>query len=71
MSQLGPEWLTLTETARLFRADHRTIKSRCLKGDFVYEVTPNGFWHISRQSVTQHLGELDNIHTREGNVKRA
>ena len=65
MSQLGPEWMTLTETARLFHSDNRTIKDRCRRGDFVYEVTPNGYWHISRQSVSEHMGELEKTHTRK------
>jgi len=53
-----PETYTLTEVARLFRQDYRDIKIRAAKGEFEYTIDERGHYRFTRESILQHLEEL-------------
>jgi hypothetical protein len=60
-----PDWLSLTQVARLFGQDRRTVKRRMLAGEFDFKVGVGGYL-ISRESIDRHMKELEERHARRG-----
>jgi hypothetical protein len=54
-----PDTYSVAKTAHLFRSTPSTIKARCVAGDFDYTIDEKGRWHISRESILNHLNELE------------
>lgn len=70
MTEQGPELLTTTEVARLFRVARSTVNSWAYRGLLPYTTTPTGHLRFYRASIERRLAEREGAIRQRGRRER-